>query len=141
MRATYTGSTSGVAIPKERAYRDPALLDMARDRPCMLLIPAICNHRTDTTVAAHSNWMDHGKSGSRKADDCYSVWACHSCHLWLDPGKASAREKRFAFMAAHARQVLAWRQIAADPTEPERFRKAARRALEHLNATPVTEEV
>lgn len=136
-RGSYEGGTSG-ADPKTEAYRDPVLLEMARGRCCLLMVPGICNHRTDTTAAAHSNLSAHGKAGARKADDCYSVWACAACHIpWLDQGKAPARVKESAFMAAHARQVLAWRLIAMDPAEPERFRRAARRALEHLNATPL----
>lgn len=126
--------------PKPEPYRDPALLDMARGRPCLLLVPGVCNARIDTTVAAHSNLAEHGKGGARKADDVFSVWACFACHTWLDQGPAQARQKRFAFMGAQSRQVLAWREVASDPTEPPRFRAAALRALEWLNATPITED-
>jgi len=129
------GSTSGVAVEKTEAYRDPALLEMARGRPCLLLVPGACTHRVDQTVACHSNLSIHGKAGARKADDCYSVHGCAGCHSWLDQGKAPATQKEVAFMAAHARQVLAWRVIAADPGEPARFRRAACRALERLNAS------
>lgn len=139
-RGSYEGGTSGAAVEKTARYVDKALTDMAQDRPCLLLVPGICNHRTDTTVACHSNWSAHGgKGGHRKADDTYTVWGCAACHYWLDFGKAPARVKESAFMAAHARQVLAWRLIAMDSAEPPRFRAAARRALEHLNATPLTE--
>lgn len=131
---------STVPEPKPEPYRDPALLDMARGRPCLLLVPGVCNARIDTTVAAHSNLAEHGKGGARKADDVFSVWACFACHTWLDQGQAQARQKRFAFMGAHSRQVLAWREVASDPTEPPRFRAAALRALEWLNATPMTED-
>jgi hypothetical protein len=140
--AVMGGSTSGPA-PKTAPYRDPALLEMACDRPCLLMIPAQCSHRTDTTVAAHSNFAEHGGKGkNRRADDCFSVWSCEACHIrWLDQpighGGPTKAQKEAAFMAAHARQVLAWRVIAMDPAEPERFRRAARRALEHLNATPI----
>jgi hypothetical protein len=138
-RAVMTGSTTGPA-PKTQPYRDPVLLELARGRPCLLMVPGICNHRIDTTAAAHSNLSIHGKSGARKADDCYTVWACAACHIpWLDQGKASAAIKERAFMEAHARQVLAWRLIATDPNESDRFRRAARRALERLNATPLGE--
>ena len=133
--AVMSGGTAGPA-PKPRPWRCPTLLDMARDRPCLLLVPGICNHRTDTTVAAHSNWAEHGgKAGARKADDCYTVWACYACHTWLDAGRASADRKRAAFLAAHPLQVFAWRQIATDPTEPARYRRAALAALERLGAT------
>jgi hypothetical protein len=138
---TYAGGTTGPA-PKPIAYRDPVLLEMAKDRPCLMLVPSVCNARLDTTAAAHSNWPEHGKAGARKADDCYSVWSCAACHIpWLDQGRAPGWLKRQTFMEAHARQVLAWRLIAMDRNEPERFRKAARRALEHLNATPLPEDV
>lgn len=138
--ATYAGGTAA-AQPKSEPYRDQALLEMARGRPCLLMVPAVCNHRLDTTAAAHSNLSVHGKAGGRKADDCYTVWACASCHIpWLDQGKAAANVKEQAFMEAHARQVLAWRLIALDQAEPERFRRAASRALEHLNATPLHQQ-
>ena len=133
--AVMGGGTVGPA-PKPVPWRCQTLLDMARNRPCLLLVPGICNYRTDTTVAAHSNWTEHGgKAGARKADDCYTVWACHACHTWLDSGPAPAERKRAAFLAAHPLQVLAWRQIATDPTEPARYRRAALAALERLGAT------
>ena len=138
-RAVVGGETRAAA-PKSEPDRDPALLEMARGRPCLLMIPAICSHRTDTVVAAHSNLPEHGKSMSRKADDHYSAGSCFACHSWLDQSKAAAAQKLTAFMEAHARQVLAWRLIAMDAAEPERFRRAARRALERLNATPLPEQ-
>lgn len=131
---TTSGCTKGPA-PKPEAYRDPALLEMANGRPCLLMVPAVCNHRTDTTVAAHSNHQEHGKGMGRKADDCYVVDACSACHYWLDFGKAPAAQRDRAFMNGHALQVLTWRMRAMDPAEPERFRRAATRALQHLHAT------
>lgn len=133
------GGTCG-PVPKTAPYRDAVLLEMARGRPCLMMVPGVCNHRLDTTVAAHSNLSIHGKSKGRKAEDCYTVAACHACHSWLDQGPAPARQKEAAFMAGHALQVMAWRNIAAASDEPERFRKAARRALERLNATPIGEQ-
>lgn len=113
------------------AYRDRALLDMAEDRPCLLM--ATGGHQTyGTTVAAHSNLSIHGKGAMRKADDCYSVWACFACHAWLDQGGAPKAEKARAFEAAHKLQMIEWRKIAEDASEPERFRKAAKAALEKL---------
>jgi hypothetical protein len=135
-RGTYSGSTNAAA-PKTEPYRDAVLLEMARGRPCLLMVPGACTHRLDQTVACHSNLSIHGKAGSRKADDCYSCWGCAACHRWLDQGRADAFLKETAFMQAHLSQVLAWRQIAADQGEPERFRRAACRALERLGATPL----
>lgn len=132
---TYAGTT-GAAVHKSEPYRDAALLDMARGRPCLMLVPGICSHRVDTVVAAHSNLSIHGKAGARKAEDAYSVWSCATCHTWLDQGPAPAEVKAAAFMAGHSLQVLAWRTVAAAPDEPLRYRKAATRALEYLKATP-----
>lgn len=129
----YGGSTKRPE-PKTEAYRDPVLLEMARDRPCMLLVPGVCNHRTDTTVAAHSNLSTHGKAGARKADDCYSVWACFACHSWLDQGRAPATVKEAAFVFGLMQQKSAWVQITQSPDEPVRFRRAAARALHHVLA-------
>lgn len=121
------------AAPKPEVHRNAALLEMARGRPCLLQFPGACrNPDTETTVAAHSNWSEHGKGGARKADEAYSVWACFSCHSMLDQGRLSAEEKRAIFDAGHRRQVQEWERIAADPTEKPRFRKAADWALNLL---------
>lgn len=122
--------------PKPEAHRNPALLAMARDKPCLLRVPGQCVGGTETTVAAHSNWACHGKAGARKADDQYSVWGCAGCHSWLDQGTAPKATKQAAFMRAHADQVLEWRRIAQDPSEKPRDRKAALWALEKLNVSP-----
>ena len=133
--ASFARADAGIPIsdPKTEAHRNPALLEMARGRPCLLMLPDKClNPSTETTVAAHSNWSEHGKSGARKSDEEYSVWACFACHSWLDQGPATESEKRATFLAAHQRQVHAWHRIAADTKEPARFRKAADWALNHL---------
>ncbi len=122
--------------PKPTAWRNRRLLDMAEGRPCLLHIPGVCNHDPATTVAAHSNLSIHGKGAHRKADDVFTVWACANCHAWLDQGPAPKADKEAAFVRAHADQVLAWRRIANDPHESEPDRRAARAALERLEALP-----
>ncbi len=123
------------AFPKSPSARNPALLDLARGRYCLLRVPGACFGGTETTVSAHSNWGCHGKGMGRKAADQYSVWACGGCHAWLDQGPAPKGVKQMAFMRAHADQVLEWRYVTKDAGEPLRFRKAAQWALDLLNAT------
>lgn len=135
-RATMAGTTHAIA-PKTKPWRNRALLDGARDQPCLLQVRGICQGGTDTTVAAHSNLSIHGKAGARKADDCYSVWGCAACHRFLDQGYGTAEEKESAFMAGHARQVLEWRRRATDPSEPLRLRRAFIAGLAQLGATPL----
>lgn len=99
---------------KTTPYRSPALLALARGKPCLLNAVEACltSRDTSTTVAAHSNQSKHGKGMGRKADDCYSVWACVHCHTWLDQGKAPKSEKVRAFDAAHRRQIIMWQGIS-----------------------------
>lgn len=137
-RGTYAAPPAAIAIPKTPRREVPDLLRMARGMPCLFQLAGVCNRDPETTVAAHSNWAQHGgKGGARKADDCYSAWACSSCHTWLDSGPADSERKRVAFMLAHLSQVRHWRAIAADPATKPRDRAAVLLALEHLNATAV----
>ena len=136
--AVMGGGTAGPA-PKSVPWRCQTLLEMARGRPCLLCPPGACTCTPGSAVACHSNLGIHGKAKGRKADDCFTVAGGDKAHRWLDQpighdGPTRA-EKEARFMAAHARQVLAWRQIATDPTEPTRFRRAALAALERLGAT------
>lgn len=117
-------------VAKPKAHRNGTLLEMAKWRQCMLLIPGVHRWNPETTVACHGNYTHTGKGGARKADDHYSVWGCAQCHHWLDAGSASAEEKRAAFDAAMVRQIQAWKDVAADPREPDRMRRAARWALQ-----------
>lgn len=126
--------------PKTVARRNPHLLAMAKGMPCLLQIPGVCRGGTETTVACHSPFACHGKAGARKADDQYSVWGCAACHIpWLDRGPAPFEVREAAFMAAHLRQVLAWRRIASDQRRPSKDRAAVLWALALLNATPATD--
>ncbi len=110
---------------------------MARGMPCLLQIRGVCTHDRDTVVCCHSNLSIHGKAGARKADDHYSAWGCAACHQWLDQGTAPRAQKHSAFMAAHVRQVDAWRAIAYASDSERRDRAAALWALERLNAQPI----
>ena len=126
------------AAPKPEPKRNRHLLDMARGAACLMRIPGICNGDRETTVAAHSNLLMHAKGRGRKADDCYTVAACATCHTWLDSSySATYQQKEMAFMRGHLRQVDAWRAIAINPRKSEADRSAAQWALEQLNATPV----
>lgn len=136
-RAATMGPADLAPAPKTEAARNPALLQLARGRTCLLCVltgQRVCH--PDSTVAAHSNLSIHGKAGARKADDHYTAWLGDLHHRWLDQGTAPAATKEAGFMAAHVAQVDAWRRIANDPTEPPRNRRAAAWALERLNASP-----
>lgn len=121
---------SVVAVPKEAPGRNRALLDMAQGRRCLLLAVECCEGASGlSTVACHQN---EGKGMAQKQSDEKSVFGCRPCHEWLDRSGAPRAEKRRAFDAAHIMQVVEWRRIEQDPSEPERFRKAARWALDRI---------
>jgi len=106
--------------------RDKNLLELAKGERCLLM--AVDNCLLDdgtTTVACHSNFLEHGKGRGLKASDAYTVWGCHVCHEWLDFGGAPKAEKRRAFDAAHERQVSEWRDIANDPLLAKAWKKEA----------------
>jgi hypothetical protein len=107
-------------------------LKLAKMMPCLLLVPAVCNRDPATTVACHSNWGEHGKAKSRRADDCYSAWGCSACHFWLDQGDADAMDKRQIFDAALVRQLEWWERIAEDANRCEPDRRAARWAIAQI---------
>lgn len=65
-------------------YRNPALLELARDRICMN-----CGAQDGTIVAAHSNLQEHGRGHAHQAHDCFHAWLCIRCHSWLDHGATS----------------------------------------------------
>ena len=118
---------------KPKNYRDANLLAMARGRRCIAMFTQFCKGSdSETTVAAHSTQMAHGKGKALKASDCYSIWACWPCHAWLDAGRNSRQEKVDAFEAAHEIQIREWEQIANDPSETEKNRKSAANALTQL---------
>ena len=132
-RGSYASSPVVVAMPKPIEHRRPRLLALAEGMPCLLRVPGVCVGDPLTTVACHSNWSEHGKAGARKADDHYTVWGCHACHVWLDQlGSATYEEKRATWFAAHALQVVAWRAIEVDPARAKADRAAVRWALELL---------
>lgn len=120
------------SAPKTEARRSPVLLDLARNRPCHLLVPGVCNHDPATTVACHSNWSAHGKGGARKADDHYTCWGCSSCHAWLDQGSAPEVHKQHIFTLAMTRQVRSMARLLEGSGLKPRERTAFAWALDNL---------
>lgn len=66
--------------------RDRKRLEAIRKLPCV-----VCGK--PNSQAAHSNFGEHGKCKSRKADDKYTIPLCHSCHSDFDQYKTMGREE------------------------------------------------
>ena len=73
----------------------------------MIQIPNICNGNPETTVAAHSNELRHGKGMGIKAHDCFIAWACNSCHAEIDQGKMDKETKQYYWQRGFERTLLA----------------------------------
>lgn len=101
-------STFKRSAPKKRSGHDKAMLTACRGELCYLRIPGVCIGGMDTTVPAHSNQAKHGKAMGRKANDQFSVPACHACHAEIDQGGRFTREQKFEIWD---RAYAAWEPV------------------------------
>lgn len=116
------------AYPKNTNNRNPALLELARGKECLLRVVEGCRGRDgQTTVACHRN---EGKGMGLKVSDALTVWGCWPCHQWLDSSGAPRENKRQAFDLAYKRQLIEWRKIADSYSESPRAQKAAQWGLD-----------
>ena len=59
------------------------LRKLAKDKPCLVRIPGVCNHNPETTVLAHYSLA--GISGrGLKSPDLLGSWCCSDCHDVID---------------------------------------------------------
>ena len=102
-------------------YRNRALLDLARGRPCLLQVPDVCIGGMETTVACHSNQARHGKAGWLKAHDWAAAWGCIACHAYIDQNTTGATydEKVALWEAGFQRTRLALIVLGLWPIEAE----------------------
>lgn len=63
-----------------------------------------------TTVAAHSNALEHGRGAYHKAPDYFVAYVCQRCHDLIDGrnGGLSQEEKRELWLRAFVRTVALW---------------------------------
>lgn len=59
------------------------LRDLARDEECLVRIPGICNHSSDTVVLSHYRLAGTCGAGM-KPPDTNGAYACSSCHAYTD---------------------------------------------------------
>jgi Protein of unknown function (DUF1364) len=71
------------------------LRKIARDKPCMVRLPNVCAHNTETTVLAHYRLA--GISGmGLKSPDLIGAWCCGACHAYVDTHKDAETQLAFA---------------------------------------------
>lgn len=64
------------------------LRKLARDKPCMVRVPGICNGDPETTTLAHYRLTGYCGTGL-KPPDWMGAWACSSCHAAVDERQSS----------------------------------------------------
>lgn len=70
----------------------------AKDKPCMVRLPHICNGDIRTTVLAHVRLA--GISGmGLKSPDLIGAWACSACHDAIDRRSHTDLERDFVRLA------------------------------------------
>ena len=74
------------------------LRKQARGRGCMVRLPEICNHNSETVVLAHYRMA--GLSGvGMKPDDALGAWSCSSCHDAIDRRSHMGLERDYVRLA------------------------------------------
>jgi len=74
------------------------LRNAARGRGCMVRLPEVCNHNSETVVLAHYRMA--GLSGvGMKPDDALGAWSCSSCHDAIDRRSHMELERDYVRLA------------------------------------------
>lgn len=131
-----------IALPKTVRRESPALREFASQKQCLLQVPGICNFDWTTTVACHGNSHRFGKATGRKADDCYMVWGCSCCHLWLDSKTDVLYEERqIQFELALVRQFKAYISYRTVNGLPARYLNAINWAIAQYKQDGILNEL
>ena len=78
---------------------------LARDKPCMIRQPGVCNGDPATTVLCHLRMA--GISGmGLKANDWLASWGCSACHRWADTNGIDGRTALLEGMARTQDQIF-----------------------------------
>jgi hypothetical protein len=65
---------------KPKRWQSKKYRDAAKDQPCQMRIPGVCNGNNETTVLAHAN----GAGWALKSDDYNAADMCSACHDEFD---------------------------------------------------------
>lgn len=64
---------------------DSALIrNSAKDEPCLIRLPLVCNNDPATTVLCHGRKYPGGGGVAIKPDDLGAAYGCYSCHCVVD---------------------------------------------------------
>lgn len=81
------------------------LTETARNAPCLIRVPGICNYNPETTVACHYRSVSMGAGVGIKPSDILSAHGCSDCHSAID-GRVKTDFTRDELRLMHAEGVL-----------------------------------
>ena len=86
-------------------FRSRALLDLAHEAPCFLLLGADgCG--AYPSVPCHSDLLRHDRGSFHKSHDCYAVPGCPACHAIFTRRHLGRDGYEAAWQAAMERYLL-----------------------------------
>jgi hypothetical protein len=89
------------------------LRKQAKGRGCMVRLPGVCNHNSETVVLAHIRMA--GISGmGLKADDLLGAWACSACHDCIDRRSHTDLERDYVRLAHFEGMVRTIAQLRSE---------------------------
>jgi len=77
----------------------------ARNQPCTVRLPSVCNFDPSTTVYAHLNGIRYGHGVGRKVSDLHGADCCSACHDALDGRTKTVFDKSYLKLA-HLEAVI-----------------------------------
>jgi len=78
----------------------------ARNRPCQVRIPGVCDGGGETTVLAHYRLTGYCGVGMKPDDYIFGAWACGPCHDEIDRRTRHHTLTPAELRLAHAEGVL-----------------------------------
>jgi hypothetical protein len=92
-------------------YRSRALLDIAHDAPCFLLLASEGCSR-DASVPCHSDMQRHGRGVGHKSEDHFAVPGCPPCHALFTRANLGREGYDETWLRAHERyQTWLWETV------------------------------
>ena len=81
------------------------ITEFARNAPCQIRVPGICNYNPETTIACHYRSVSLGAGVAIKPNDILTAHGCSACHDAID-GRVSTPFTREELRFMHAEGVL-----------------------------------
>jgi len=115
----------------------PDLRKLARNQPCLIRVPIVCNGNPDTVVLCHIRMIELSGTGI-KAPDVFATFGCSACHAVCDgqqKSEYSYSERRLMLLEGMVRTQL-WLLdqgiLSFEPEKPCRPKKLSKLVARRL---------